>query len=133
MAARVRPVLAPRWNPYDRKDPLIKGSDSGPATGFGSRYAWASDKVGVGSLEIARQQAGQAVQMTLDFIKPFEAHKQAERRLVPLPGGSTEVIWSMQGPSNFSSKLMGVVFNMDKMVGGDFEDGLANLQQITKE
>ena len=115
---------------------MIKGSDSGPATGFGSRYAWASDKVGVGSLEIAGQQAGQAgqaVQMTLDFIKPFEAHKQAERRLVPLPGGSTEAIWSMQGPSNFISKPMGVVFNMDKMVGGDFEDGLANLQQITKE
>ncbi len=122
-----------RWNPFDRKDPAIKGSYSGPASGIGSRYGWESDTVGVGSLEITGQQPGQAVQMKLDFIKPFEAHNLAEFRLVPQADGSTAVLWSMQGPSNFTSKLMGVVFNMDKMVGRDFEDGLANLQQIAKE
>jgi uncharacterized protein YndB with AHSA1/START domain len=122
-----------RWNPYDRKDPLIKGSYSGPATGIGSRYAWESDKVGFGSLEITGQQPGHAVQMKLDFIKPFEAHNQAEFRLVSQADGSTEVIWTMGGPSNFISKVMGVVINMDKMVGRDFEDGLSNLKQIAKE
>lgn len=122
-----------RWNPYDRKDPAIKSSYSGPASGIGSRYAWVSDKVGEGSLEITGQQSGKAVQMKLDFIKPFAAHNLAEFRLAPQADGSTEVIWSMQGPSNFISKVMGVVFNMDKMVGRDFEDGLANLQQIAKE
>jgi uncharacterized protein YndB with AHSA1/START domain len=122
-----------RWNPYDRKDPQIKGSYSGPATGIGSRYAWESDKVGVGSLEITGQQPGQAVQMRLDFVKPFEAHNQAEFRLVPQADGSTEVIWVMHGPNNFIGKVMGVVINMDKMVGRDFEDGLSNLQHIAKE
>lgn len=122
-----------RWNPYERKDPLIKGSYSGPPTGVGSRYAWESDKVGVGSLEITGQQLGKAIQMKLDFIKPFEAHNQAEFRLIPHADGSTEVIWTMHGPSNFISKVMGVVFNMDKMVGRDFEDGLSNLQQLAKE
>lgn len=121
-----------RWNPYERKDPLIKGSHSGPATGVGSRYAWESDKVGVGSLEIMGQQPGQAVQMRLDFIKPFEAHNQAEFRLVPQADGSTEVIWAMHGPNNFIGKVMGVFINMDQMVGRDFEQGLSNLQQLTK-
>jgi len=121
-----------RWNPYERKAPLIKGSHSGPATGVGSRYAWESDKVGVGSLEITGQQPGQAVQMRLDFVKPFEAHNQAEFRLVPQADGSTEVIWAMHGPSNFISKVMGVVINMDQMVGRDFEQGLSNLQQLAK-
>jgi uncharacterized protein YndB with AHSA1/START domain len=119
-----------RWNPYERKDPQIQGNYSGPATGVGSRYGWVSDKVGTGSLEITGQQPGQAVQMKLDFIKPFEAHNQAEFRLTPQPDGSTEVSWAMQGPSNFANKVMGVVFDIDKMVGKDFEDGLSNLQQL---
>ncbi|HEX5356190.1 MAG TPA: SRPBCC family protein [Aquabacterium sp.] len=122
-----------RWNPYERKDPAIKGRYSGAATGPGSRYEWESDKVGVGSLEITGQQPGQAVQMRLDFVKPFEAHNQAEFRLVPQGDGSTDVIWSMQGPANLISKVMGVFINMDKMVGRDFEDGLVNLQHIAKE
>ncbi|WP_290643515.1 SRPBCC family protein [Aquabacterium sp.] len=122
-----------RWNPYERKDPAIKGRYSGAATGPGSRYEWESDKVGVGGLEITGQQPGQAVQMKLDFVKPFEAHNQAEFRLVPQSDGSTEVIWSMQGPANLISKVIGVFINMDKMVGRDFEDGLVNLQQIAKE
>jgi hypothetical protein len=121
-----------RWNPYERKDPKIKGSHSGPATGVGSRYAWESDEVGVGSLEITGQQPGQAVQMRLDFVKPFEAHNQAEFRLVPQADGSTEVIWAMHGPNNFIGKVMGVFINMDQMVGRDFEQGLSNLQQLTQ-
>lgn len=121
-----------RWNPYDRKDPLIKGQYAGAASGIGSRYAWESDKVGVGSLEITGQQTGRAVQMKLDFVKPFEAHNQAEFALQPTADGATEVRWAMHGPANFVSKLMGVFIDMDKMVGRDFEDGLQNLRQIAE-
>jgi Polyketide cyclase / dehydrase and lipid transport len=121
-----------RWNPYERKDPKIKGSYSGPDTGVGSRYAWESDVVGVGSLEITGQQPGQALQMKLDFVKPFEAHNQAEFRLLPQADGHTEVVWLMHGPNNLIGKLMGVFINMDQMVGRDFEQGLSNLQQLTK-
>jgi len=121
-----------RWNPYDRKDPLLKGSYSGASNGIGSRYAWESDKVGTGSLEVTGQQPGRAVQMKLDFVKPFEAHNHAEFTLSPMAGGGTEVRWAMFGPANFLSKLMGVFMNMDKMVGRDFEDGLQNLRQIAE-
>jgi hypothetical protein len=121
-----------RWNPYERKDPLIKSRYDGAASGVGSRYLWESDKVGTGALEITGQQPGRVVQMKLDFIKPFEAHNLAEFRLQPTPDGATEVSWSMQGPSSFMSKLMGVFINMDRMVGRDFEDGLHNLQQLAE-
>jgi uncharacterized protein YndB with AHSA1/START domain len=121
-----------RWNPYERKDPLTKGQYAGTASGIGSRYAWQSEKIGVGSLEITGQQPGRAVQMKLDFVKPFEAHNQAEFALQPTPDGATEVSWRMHGPANFISKLMGVFVNIDKMVGRDFEDGLQNLRQLAE-
>lgn len=121
-----------RWNPYERKDPLAKTRYDGAPSGVGSRYAWESGKVGTGSMEITHQQPGRAVRMKLDFLKPFEAHNQAEVALQPTPDGATEVSWRMQGPANFVSKLMGVFINMDKMVGSDFEDGLQNLRQLAE-
>lgn len=121
-----------RWNPYERKDPLIKTRYDGASRGVGSRYAWESDKVGTGSMEIIDQQPGRAVKMKLDFVKPFEAHNQAEFALQPTADGATEVRWTMHGPANFVSKLMGVFIDMDKMVGRDFEDGLQNLRQLAE-
>jgi hypothetical protein len=70
--------------------------------------------------------------MKLDFVKPFEAHNQAEFALHPMPDGATEVSWQMHGPANFMSRLMGTFMDMDKMVGRDFEDGLQNLRQIAE-
>jgi uncharacterized protein YndB with AHSA1/START domain len=121
-----------RWNPYERKDPMLKSAYSGAASGVGSRYDWDSKAVGSGSLEITSQQPGRAVQLKLDFVKPFEAHNQAEFALQPTPDGATEVRWTMHGPNNFIGKLMGVFINMDKMVGRDFEDGLQNLRQLAE-
>lgn len=136
-AEKVWPLVAElrafnRWNPYERKDPLIQGSYSGAAAGVGSRYGWDSKEVGSGSLEITGQQPGRAVQMKLDFVKPFEAHNLAEFALQPTPDGATEVRWTMHGPANFMSKLIGVFVDMDKMVGRDFEDGLQNLRQLAE-
>lgn len=121
-----------RWNPYERKDPLIQGGYTGPASGIGSRYAWQSSKVGEGSLEITGQQPGRAVQMKLEFLRPFEAHNQAEFTLRAAADGATEVSWRMSGPANLMSKLMGLVMDVDRMVGRDFEDGLQNLRQIAE-
>ncbi|NCT84275.1 MAG: SRPBCC family protein [Comamonadaceae bacterium] len=136
-ADRVWPLIAElrafnRWNPYERKDPLLKSQYDGAASGVGSRYAWQSDKVGSGSLEITGQQPGRAVQLRLDFVQPFEAHNRAEFALQPMADGATEVRWTMNGPANFTAKLMGLFIDMDKMVGRDFEDGLQNLRQLAE-
>ncbi|WP_395701799.1 SRPBCC family protein [Aquabacterium sp.] len=120
------------WNPYERKDPALKGRYGATTQGPGAQYAWESDKVGTGSLEITALQAPSRVAMKLDFVKPFEAHNQVEFTL-QADGNVTLVRWAMQGPAPYISKLMGVVFDMDRMVGRDFEDGLNNLKALAEK
>ena len=121
------------WNPYERKDPAIQGQYSATTSGPGARYAWQSDKVGVGSMEIVEAHAPRRVGMKLDFVKPFDAHNQVEFTLQPEGADATRVTWAMQGPVPYLAKIAHLVFNMDRMVGQDFEEGLANLQAVAQK
>lgn len=121
-----------RWNPWLRKEPSAKGEYGGPAAGVGARYGWEGKELGQGSMEITALKPAEEVHLRLDFIKPFEAHNQAIFQIRPQPDGSSELSWAMEGPSPYLSKLMGLVFNMDRMVGNDFEQGLKNLQQLAE-
>lgn len=119
------------WNPFEKKDPG-KGTYSGPASGPGASYAWNSKQLGIGSMTIAEATEPSRVAMRLDFIKPFEAHNDVEFTIVP-KGGASEVTWAMSGPVPFLAKIMHVLMDMDKMVGRDFEDGLANMKAIAEK
>ena len=121
------------WNPYVRKDPAAKGQYSATTAGPGARYTWQGDKVGTGSMEIADATAPQHVGMTLDFVAPFEAHNRVDFTLQPEGPGATRVTWAMHGPVPYVAKMAHLVFNMDRMVGQDFEDGLANLQAVVQK
>jgi carbon monoxide dehydrogenase subunit G len=115
------------WSPWEKLDPTMTRSFSGPASGVGAAYAWESTgKAGQGRMEILEATPSKVV-IKLDFAKPFEAHNIAEFTLVP-EGDSTDVTWSMHGPSPFIAKVMGLLFSMDQMVGKDFEAGLANMK-----
>ena len=121
------------WNPYEKKDPAMKRTYSGAASGKGAIYEWDGNKdIGQGRMEITDTSPPSKVTFQLDFVKPFEAHNIAEFRLEPA-GDATNVTWALHGPSPYVSKLMGVFFNMDKMIGKDFEDGLANLKAIAEK
>ena len=120
------------WNPYAKKDPVLKERYGATTAGPGAQYGWEGDKVGTGSMEIIQVQAPQRVAMKLDFVKPFEAHNFVEFSLRP-EGAKTQVTWAIHGPANYLSKLMGVVINMDRMVGKDFEDGLSNLKALAEQ
>lgn len=87
--------------------------------------------VGVGSLEIVEAQSPRRVLMRLDFIKPKQTQSQAEFSLSGDSAG-TEVRRLMSGPSPLISKVMGVLFNMDRMTGRDFEQGLSNLKALAE-
>lgn len=115
------------WNPFAKKEPAIQQSYSGPENGVGARYAWEGKKVGVGSMEIAESTPPSRVSMKLDFVKPFEAHNIADFTLEPKAEG-TQVTWRTHGPANFMTKLIHTVISMDRMVGKDFEAGLADLK-----
>jgi len=122
------------WSPYEKKDPAMKRTHSGPASGPGASYAWDGNKeIGVGSMQITEAVAPDRVTMKLDFLQPFEAHNIVDFTLVPNGYGSTEVTWALHGPSPFVSKLMGLVFDMDKMVGRDFDEGLASLKALAEK
>jgi hypothetical protein len=120
------------WNPYERKDPNLKGTYSGPASGKGAAYAWESKEVGTGSMEITDTAPPSKVAIRLDFVKPFEAHNNVDFTLVP-KGDATEVTWAMAGPVPYVGKVMHVIINMDRMVGDDFEAGLANLKALAEK
>jgi hypothetical protein len=121
------------WSTWERKDPNMKKTFSGAASGVGAVYGWEGNKdVGKGSMAIAESSLNQKVQIKLDFIEPFEGHNIADLVLQP-EGVGTRVVWSMYGPSPFVAKVMGLLFDMDKMIGNDFEDSLANLKQVVEK
>lgn len=121
------------WSPYEKKDPDMKRQHSGAASGKGAIYEWDGDKqVGKGRMEITESSPPSRVVIKLDFLSPFEARNTAEFTL-QAQGDSTHVRWAMYGPSNFISKLMGIFFSMDKMVGDDFAIGLENLKVIAEK
>jgi len=119
------------WSPWEKLGPSMKRSYGGAASGKGATYAWeGTGKVGAGQMEIT-DAAPNLVKIKLDFLKPFEAHNTAEFTLEDR-GGTTHVTWAMYGPSPFMSKVMGLFFNMDAMIGKDFETGLANLKSAAE-
>ncbi len=104
---------------------------SGAASGVGATYAWSSNsKAGAGSMRIT-EASDSKIAIKLDFSKPFVSNNIAEFGLRP-QGDATEVTWSMHGPSPFVSKIMQVFFSMDRMIGKDFEAGLANLKAVAE-
>lgn len=135
---KVYPLLADfrrwsEWSPWEGRDPAMKRSMSGAASGRGAVYEWSGNsKVGQGRMEIIEAAPPSSVRVQLDFLKPFEAHNVAEFVLAPA-GGSTDVTWAMYGPSPFISKLMSVFMSMDRMVGRDFEAGLASLKAAAEK
>ena len=124
-----------KWSPWERRDPAMKRSFSGPDSGKGAVYAWDGNKnVGSGRMEILDASSPSKIAIKLDFFKPFEAHNTAEFTFAPERDASaTNVTWVMQGPSSFMSKVMQVFTNFDAMIGRDFEAGLANLKALTEQ
>ena len=115
------------WNPYNRKDPNMKGQYSGPASGPGATYDFQGNKdVGKGRIEVTGSSPHE-VDMSLDMLEPFEGHNAVAFKLKP-QGQATEVTWAMHGPSPSIARLVGVFIDMDHMIGRDFEAGLANLK-----
>jgi hypothetical protein len=120
------------WSPWENKDPAMKRSFSGAESGRGAVYAWEGNKnVGSGRMEILDASRPSKIVIKLDFFKPFEGHNTAEFTMLP-QDDATSVNWVMYGPAPLMSKVMQVFMNIDKMVGKDFEAGLANLKRLTE-
>ena len=120
------------WSPWEKLDPAMTRRFSGPAAGVGASYAWAGDrKVGKGHMTITDSRAPELVKLRLDFESPMESTCDSVFELKP-DGNQTAVTWTMSGKNNFVGRLFCMFLNMDKAVGAQFEEGLANLQKATR-
>lgn len=120
------------WSPWDQLDPGMKRTFEGAPAGSGAVYSWTgNDKVGAGRMTILDSQPDQRVAIKLEFIKPFESSSDTRFTLTP-SGSGTKLTWSMEGKSNFMTKAYSLFVDMDKMVGADFERGLASIKGLAE-
>ena len=121
------------WSPWEKIDPALKRTYSGAASGVGAIYEWSGNKdIGQGRMEIVESTPSTKVSLKLDFITPFEAHNMVDFTLAQ-QGDTTTITQAMYGPSPYLSKLMTIFFSMEKMVGGKYEEGLANIKAIAEK
>jgi uncharacterized protein YndB with AHSA1/START domain len=121
------------WSPYEKLDPTMTKTFSGAASGTGAAYAWeGNNKAGKGRMEISESVPHSRIVIPLEFEKPWKASNLASFTLDAI-GGTTNVTWAMEGQSGFAFKLFGLFMNMDKMVGRDFEAGLATLKTLVEK
>jgi hypothetical protein len=121
------------WSPYEHRDPAMKRTYSGAESGKGAIYEWdGNSNVGAGRIEITDTTPPSKVMINLDMLKPFEAHNNVVFTIEP-NGETTSVTWAMSGPVPFFAKIMHVFMNVDRMVGGDFETGLANMKAVAEK
>lgn len=118
------------WSPWAKLDPDSQVSFTGPAEGEGSSMSWkGNDKVGEGTMTVTESKPDERVALRLDFVKPFAGTSQTEFTFQPEAEAShTRVTWTMTGTNQFVGKAIGLIMNCDKIVGGQFEEGLANMR-----
>jgi uncharacterized protein YndB with AHSA1/START domain len=119
------------WSPYEKLDPQMKKTFEGSALGTGAVYGWSGEKAGEGRMTIERSEQPSLISIRLEFSKPFAATNTATFTFVPTAGG-TKVTWAMDGRNAFAAKAASLVMDMDKLVGGDFERGLASLKTLAE-
>ena len=121
----------PQWSPWQKRDPNVKTTISSPSTGVGATYAWEGNKdVGKGRMTITESTAPVRTREKLEFIEPFASVAEASFEIKPAGAGGSTITWSMDGKNNFMGKAFSLFMDMDKMIGKDFEDGLASLKKL---
>jgi len=120
------------WSPYEKLDPAMKRSYEGAAAGVGAVYRWSgNNQAGEGSAAITESRPGNLVRIRLEYLRPFAGTNTAELAFKPV-GDRTAVTWSLTGKYNFLVKAVGLFMNMDKVIGGQFEEGLAQLRSVSE-
>ena len=118
------------WSPWDKIDPQLKRMYDGPPAGVGAHYRWIGNKkVGEGQMTIAESRPAEMIRIKLEFLKPLKATNTAEFTFQP-QRDQTRISWAMTGKRNFVMKAFGMMMDMEKLVGGEFEKGLAQMKMV---
>ncbi len=120
------------WSPWEKLDPEMTRTFEGPTSGEGAIYSWVGNSdVGEGSMTIMESRPSELVRMKLEFREPMAGESDTAFTFKP-DGDQTTVTWNMTGKNNFVGKAFCLFMNMDKMIGGQFEEGLANLKSVVE-
>ncbi len=120
------------WSPWAKLDPAMKQAYEGAPAGTGAVYTWAGNKeVGEGRMTLTESRPSELIKIELEFFKPFATTSTAEFTFKP-EGDHTLVTWSMTGQNNFIAKAVHLFMDMDTMVGGQFENGLARMKSVAE-
>ncbi|MBY0370223.1 SRPBCC family protein [bacterium] len=120
-----------KWSPFLDLDPNMKRVTEGPGQGIGASQSWVSDKAGEGKMTIVQSETDRLIALNTEFFKPWKATNRTEFTFESV-GNSTKVTWAMLGERNFFMKAFGLVCNMDKMLGADFEKGLGRMKALAE-
>lgn len=121
------------WSPWAKLDPAAQNTFEGPSSGTGAIFRWSgNDQIGAGDMTILESRSNEAIKIDLHFIRPFESRATIDFAFKP-EGDGTSVTWSMTGENNFIGKAFCLFVDMDKMLGGDFEKGLANIKSVVEK
>jgi uncharacterized protein YndB with AHSA1/START domain len=120
------------WSPWEKMDPDAKSTFDGPPAGAGASLAWdGNKKVGAGRMTIEESRPVQYIRIRLEFYKPMPGTSTAEFILQP-QAGHTTVTWSTSGKSNFIGRVFCLFLNMDKMIGGNMEQGFSGIKRLAE-
>ena len=122
----------PEWSPWQKLDPAMKITYDGPTSGVGATYSWTgNDEVGEGRMTITETTPPTSLSEKLEFLKPFKSTCAVRFDIAP-EGDGSRITWGIDGNNNYVSKVMCLFVSMDKMMGKDFEAGLASLRQVSE-
>lgn len=122
------------WSPWEDTDPEMDRTYAGPEVGVGARYGWEGNrKAGRGTMEIVADERDR-IDIRLTFLKPWKAVNDVRFELTEVDGSdpATEVTWTMSGEQRGLSAWFGRIVPMDRLVGRDFERGLASLKRVVE-
>jgi hypothetical protein len=120
------------WSPFEKIDPNMKRSYEGPRAGVGASQVWSGNsQAGEGRSTITESHPNDHIRLKLEFKRPMKATNTADFTFKP-EGAQTVVTWSMSGENGFMGKAFSMIVNMDKMLGKEFDKGLASLKSVAE-
>jgi hypothetical protein len=123
------------YSVWSKMDPNWKTSFSGVDGTVGFVSAWESEvkNVGSGSQTITKIVEGDSIVTKLKFIKPFKAENDTYLTVSAVDAANTKVSWAFAGSYPYPMNIMKLIFNLEKMIGKDFEQGLENMKVIIEK
>jgi hypothetical protein len=114
-----------RWTVWNQRDPSMTITYGGPESGVGAKWDWKSKSEGNGGMVFTAAEANKKIgySLTMEGMSPAPGHVSFEPT-----GNGTKV----SGDAGMNPMFRWFGFFMDRLVGPDFEAGLANLKKLAE-